>query len=99
VLNYTVWDDAVKQGSVDTSKVSVIWTSPTYPDYQWTIRGDVDAAWGKGFKQKVQKALLDMKDPQLLQAFPRTGFVPAQNSDYAPIEKTAIELGIMDEIM
>lgn len=99
VLNYTVWDDAVKQGSVDTSKVSVIWTSPTYPDYQWTIRGDVDAAWGKGFKQKVQQALLDMKDPQLLQAFPRTGFVPAQNSDYAPIEKTAIELGIMDEIM
>ena len=99
VLNYTVWDDAVKQGTVDTSKVSVIWTSPTYPDYQWTIRGDVDAAWGKGFKQKVQQALLDMKDPQLLQAFPRTGFVPAQNSDYAPIEKTAIELGIMDEIM
>lgn len=99
VLNYTVWDDAVKQGTVDTTKVSVIWTSPTYPDYQWTIRGDVDAAWGKGFKQKVQQALLDMKDPQLLQAFPRTGFVPAQNSDYAPIEKTAIELGIMDEIM
>ncbi len=98
-LNFTVWDDAVKNGTVDTSKVKVIWTSPTYPDYQWTIRGDVDATWGAGFKQKVQKALLEMKDPQLLQAFPRSGFVPAQNSDYAPIEKTAIELGIMDEIM
>lgn len=99
VLNYTVWDDAVKNGTVDTGKVKVIWTSPTYPDYQWTIRGDVDATWGQGFKQKVQKALLEMKDPQLLQAFPRTAFVPAQNSDYAPIEKTAVELGIMDEIM
>lgn len=99
VLNYTVWDDELKQGRVDTSKVQVIWTTPSYPDYQWSIRGDVDASWGAGFKQKVQRALLDMKAPELLQAFPRSAFVPAQNSDYAPIEETAVSLGIMDEIM
>lgn len=99
VLNYAVWDEELKMGKIDTSKVQVIWTTPTYPDYQWSIRGDVDATWGEGFKQKVQKALLDMKDPALLQAFPRSAFVPAQNSDYAPIEETAVSLGIMDEIM
>lgn len=99
VLNYTVWEDELKQGRVDTSKVQVIWTTPSYPDYQWSIRGDVDASWGAGFKQKVQRALLDMKAPELLQAFPRSAFVPAQNSDYAPIEETAVSLGIMDEIM
>ena len=99
VLNYAVWDDELKLGKIDTSKVQVIWETPTYPDYQWSIRGDVDSVWGNGFKQKVQKALLEMKDPALLQAFPRSAFVPAQNSDYAPIEKTAVSLGIMDEIM
>lgn len=99
VLNYTVWDEEAKLGKIDTSKVQVIWTSPTYPDYQWSIRGDVESKWGAGFKQKVQKALLEMKDPKLLEAFPRSGFVPASNSDYEPIEKTAVSLGIMDEIM
>ncbi len=99
VLNYTVWDEELKLGKIDTSKVKVIWTTPTYPDYQWSIRGDVDKTWGAGFKGKVQKALLEMKDPTLLQAFPRSAFVPAQNSDYTPIEETAVSLGIMDEIM
>jgi len=99
VLNYTVWDEELKLGKIDTSKVKVIWTTPTYPDYQWSIRGDVESKWGEGFKQKVQKALLEMKDPKLLEAFPRSGFVPASNSDYEPIEKTAVSLGIMDEIM
>ena len=97
VLNYTVWDDELKQGLIDTSKVRVVWETPTYPDYQWSIRGDVDGTFGKGFKDKVRKALLEMKDPALLQAFPRSAFVPASNSDYAPIEKTAVDLGIMDD--
>jgi len=29
---------------VDLTKVKVIWTTPTYYDYNWTVRGDLDAA-------------------------------------------------------
>lgn len=97
-VNFAVWDGELKQGLIDPKKVSVIWESPTYPDYQWTIRGDVEKNWGEGFKRRVQQALLDMKDPALLQAFPRSGFVPASNADYAPIEKTAVAIGIMDSL-
>jgi len=97
VLNYEVWDSELKQGLIDTSKVRVIWETPPFPDYQWSIRGDVDGTFGEGFKDKVRKALLEMKDPALLQAFPRSKFVPADNSDYAPVEKTAVDLGIMDD--
>lgn len=96
VVNFAVWEGELKQGLIDTKKVNVIWETPTYPDYQWTIRGDVEKTWGVGFKSRVQKALLDMKDPVLLQAFPRKGFIPASNADYAPIEKTAVSIGIMD---
>ncbi|WP_299195696.1 putative selenate ABC transporter substrate-binding protein [uncultured Amphritea sp.] len=57
-LNYKVWETAVAEGKVDTSKVQVIWETPTYPDYQWTLRGDLDAVYGEGFTARVEKALL-----------------------------------------
>ena len=59
-VNYKVWEKMVEEQTVDTSKVSAIWKTPPYPDYQWTIRGDVDATWGAGFSEKVQQALLSM---------------------------------------
>lgn len=95
-VNYAVWDAGVEAGDIDTDAVQVIWETPAYPDYQWTIRGDADARFGDGFTQRVQQALLDMTDPDLLAAFPRSGFIPATNADYAPIEATAVTIGIMD---
>jgi phosphonate transport system substrate-binding protein len=96
-VNFAVWESELAQGRIDQSKVRVIWTTPTYPDYQWTVRGDVDARHGDGFSQKLRQALLDMKDPQLLASFARQGFVPAGNDDYAPIEETARAIGLLDE--
>jgi len=95
-VNYEVWDSMLKEGKINLSQVSVIWTTPTYPDYQWTIRGDVDEVYGKGTIDLVQKVFLDMKDPDLLQRFSRTSFIEAKNSDYAPIEKTAKVLDLLD---
>ena len=95
-VNYTVGDNELAAGTIDPAKVRVIWETPTYPDYQWTIRGDVDARFGAGFKDKVRQALLDMTDKELLASFPREAFIPASNDDYAPIENTARELGLLD---
>jgi phosphonate transport system substrate-binding protein len=95
-VNYSVWDAEVAAGKIDTSKVRVIWTSPTYPDYQWSIRGDVDARFGAGFKDKVRTALLNMTDKELLSSFPRQSFVPATNADYTPIEETAKAIKLLD---
>ena len=86
----------VEENKVDTSKVSVIWKTPAYTDYQWTLRGDVDSVWGEGFGTKVKDALLTMKDPELLDAFPRKSFIPASNDDYQQIEDTAKELGLLE---
>lgn len=95
-LNFTVWDEQVENGEVDTDDVQVIWQTPTYSNYQWTIRGDVDERFGEGFKDRVQQVLLDMDDPELLALFPRSKFVPAEESDYDPIRETARELGLID---
>ncbi|WP_251977937.1 putative selenate ABC transporter substrate-binding protein [Salinicola avicenniae] len=94
-VNFTVWQAAVEDGRVDTDKVEVIWESPTYPDYQWTLRGDADERYGEGFTDKVQQALLDMTDPALLESFPRSGFIPASNDDYAPIESVGKSIGLL----
>ncbi len=95
-VNYKVWDTAVEKGEVDTSKVSVIWQSPTYPDYQWTVHSGVDTVYGAGFKDKLTKTLIGMKDKDLLDSFPRESFVPANNSDYEPIERVAKAIGMLD---
>ena len=95
-LNFQVWEKELENGNIDTDAVQVIWRTPTYPDYQWTIRGDVDERFGDGFKQKVTEALLNLDDPALLESFPRSGFIPASNDDYEPIRATAENIGILD---
>ncbi|MEJ2045736.1 MAG: putative selenate ABC transporter substrate-binding protein [Reinekea sp.] len=95
-VNYAVWESELAQGKIDLTKVRVIWATPSYPDYQWTIRGDADQRFGKDFTAKVRQALLNMTDKDLLESFPRSGFIPASNDDYAPIEKTAQSIGLLD---
>ncbi|MEE2957034.1 MAG: putative selenate ABC transporter substrate-binding protein [Pseudomonadota bacterium] len=95
-LNFKVWEREVKLGKVNLKSANIIWRTPPYPDYQWTIRGDVDRKFGKGFSEKVKGALLGMKNPKLLESFPRTRFIPAKNTDYAPIRDTAKSIGLID---
>jgi phosphonate transport system substrate-binding protein len=87
VLDFSVWELDRKAGKVDPAQVTVIWESPTYPDYQWTVRGDVERVYGAGFKDKLTAALLAIDDPAILTQFARSKFIPAKNSDYAPIEE------------
>jgi phosphonate transport system substrate-binding protein len=37
-----------------------------------------------------------MDDPKLLNSFARSAFIPAQNSDYEPIKRTAKQVGLID---
>jgi phosphonate transport system substrate-binding protein len=96
-LNYAVWEQAVARGEVDPAQVQLLWTTPSYPDYQWSARGDLDAQFGAGFTQKLTQALLNLNDPALLASFPRQRFVPANNAFYQPIEDTAKAIGLMND--
>ncbi|WP_425434249.1 putative selenate ABC transporter substrate-binding protein [Marinobacter zhejiangensis] len=95
-LNFQVWEKELADGTIDTDSVKIIWRTPTYPDYQWTVRGDVDERFGEGFKERVQQALLELDDPELLASFPRTRFIPASNDDYEPIRAVAEQIGVLD---
>ncbi len=88
-VDYTVYETEKRAGKIDANKVSVIWQSPPFPDYQFTIRGDVDKAFGAGFKEKVKKAILDLNDAEILHFFSRSKFIPASNEQYKPIADVA----------
>lgn len=40
-LNEAVWDSAVKDGKVDTTKVRQLMRTPAYYDYNWPINPDI----------------------------------------------------------
>lgn len=94
-VNFKVWEKEMKEGRIDPRKVTVIWKTPEYPDYNWTIRGDVDETYGNGFSRKVQKALVNMKAPELLASFPRSAFIRADNKMYQPVLDVGREIGIL----
>jgi phosphonate transport system substrate-binding protein len=95
VVNYKVYDQRVAEKKLDPSVVRIIWRTPTYADYNWTARPDLDATYGMGFTDRLTKALLDISDPALLAALPRERLIPASNGDYAAIADVARQLDML----
>ena len=97
-LNEDVWERAVSEGTVDTSKVRVLETTPAYYDYNWTAASGVEEKFGDGFTTKIQNALLDLnleEHEEILELFNTERFIPTENSNYQAIEAVAKELGII----
>jgi phosphonate transport system substrate-binding protein len=95
VVNYKVYDDRVAQKKIDPNVVRVIWRTPPYADYNWTIRPDLDQKHGEGFAARLAETLVGIEDPALLTALPRDRLVPATNEDYAAIREVAMQLGMI----
>ena len=100
-LNEAVWDQAVRDGDVDTTRVIELLRTPPYFDYNFTIRPDVDARLGEGTHASIVQALLDL-DPdaspeaaELLALFQTTGFIASSNQNYDAIEDVARAAGIL----
>lgn len=94
-MDYTVFDLERQAGRVDPAQASVIWETPPFPDYNWTVRGDVEARFGAGFIERLRAALVACQDAAILQPFGRTGFIPAANAQYDPVEQVAVAAGML----
>lgn len=100
VLNQAVWDRAVEQGQVNTTRVRPILVTPPYFDYHWVIGPGIDKVYGDGTAARIKKALLSMngKDPdnaRTLELFQTDSFIATNNENYAAIESTARRLGLI----
>lgn len=96
VLNASVWDKLVAAGKVDTSKVVVLATTPTFYDYNWTVRGNLDPA----LTAKIKAAFLALDpakpaDKAILDLQAASRFIPTQAENYASIEQAARAAGLL----
>lgn len=96
-LNEAVWESAVNEKKVDTSKVKVFYTTPAYYDYNWTVNSNVDDLFGRGAKEKIKSALLSMgpEQAEILELFQTDRFIETSNENYAAIREVAQKLGII----
>lgn len=64
VLNISVWNKALKEGTIDTDKVEIFYTTPEYYDYGWTLNIPeyVDDIYGEGTRDKVIEAFIKMNE-------------------------------------
>lgn len=95
VLSEEVWDRAVQEKTVVLTKVKEVSRTPAYYDYHWRIRGDVDKTYGAGFTRKVQDAILEIKDPQILELFATDKFIATKNENYTNLLDVAKQAGLI----
>jgi len=96
VLNASVWSKLVEQKKIDPEKVRVFATTPSYFDYNWTVRGDLDPALIK----KLTEAFLQLDPAQPAQqeilALQRASkFIPTRKENYDGIEQAAQAAGLL----
>ena len=95
-LNISVWEKLVADGKVDTAKVRVFFTTPTYYDYNWSVHADMPAA----LRDKLRQALLALsrdtaEGKEILELQRATRFVPTQPENYKGIEAAAKSAGLL----
>ncbi|WP_161865094.1 putative selenate ABC transporter substrate-binding protein [Pseudomonas yangonensis] len=96
VLNASVWQKLVDGGKVDTDKVKVFATTPTYYDYNWTVRGNLDA----DLQAKIKSAFLalDPAKPEhkaILDLQAASRFIETKPENYEGIEEAARTAGLL----
>ncbi len=99
-LNKAVWDTAVEKKTVDTEKVRVIFETPTYFDYHWLARPDMDTKFGSGTTAAMKSAILKLSpsvpaEAAILDLFAAKSFIETTKSNYGQIEKTAKGLKLL----
>ncbi len=96
VLNASVWDKLVETKNPNAERVRVLATTPTYFDYNWTVRPGLDAALTKKIADaflKLDPSNAEQKEIMALQRASK--FVPTKSSNYDGIEAAAKAAGLI----
>jgi len=96
VLNASVWDKLVESKNASALKVRVLATTTPYYDYNWTVRGDLDAALVRKLTAAFLK--LDPNNPahkEIMSLQRASKFIPTRASNYDGIENAARSAGLI----
>ena len=95
-LDITVWRKFVGEKKVDTTKVDVFYTTPTYFNYNWSVHADMPAA----MRDKLTRALLDLSldDPEgkeILTLNRATKYIETKAENYKSLETAGRSAGLI----
>ncbi|MDM0026234.1 putative selenate ABC transporter substrate-binding protein [Variovorax saccharolyticus] len=96
VLNASVWEKLVEAKNPNAAKVRVLATTPTYYDYNWTVRPGLDPVVTKKLTEAFLK--LDPANPahkEIMDLQRASSFIPTQSSNYDGIEAAARSAGLV----
>jgi len=99
-LNLQVWKTRKAAGTVDSTKVTELFTTPTYRDYHWIAGARTNERFGAGFTDKVRDAMLalDYANPEqakLLDNYGAKKFIATNVGNYAQIESIGRKLKLI----
>jgi len=95
VINYKVYDRRVEEGKTNPDVCRIIWKTPLFADYNWTAHPELETVFGDGFTDRLQQALIQIDDPLLLIALPRTRLIRARNQEFEGIRAVAEKLDML----
>jgi phosphonate transport system substrate-binding protein len=95
-LDITVWNKFVAENKVDTSKVDVFYTTPTFFNYNWSVHADMPMA----LREKITKALLalNMNTPEgkeILTLNRASKYIPTKAENYKGLERAGKSAGLI----
>jgi phosphonate transport system substrate-binding protein len=96
VLNASVFDKLVEKGDANVKRIKVLATTPSYYDYNWTVRPGLDPALVKRLSDAFLQ--LDPANPAhkpLMELQRASKFVPTRAANYDGIEAAARSAGLI----
>jgi phosphonate transport system substrate-binding protein len=98
VLNESVFQKLIDEKKIDATKVRVLWTTPDYYDYNWTVRGDLEPQ----LIEKIRGAFLSLdygkpEQKKILELQRTHKFIPTQPENYRSIEEAAKSAGLLKD--
>ena len=95
-LDITVWRRFVDEKKVDTSKVNVFFTTPTFFNYNWSVHADMPAA----LRERITKALLDLsmdtpEGKEILTLNRASKYIPTRAENYKGLETAGRSAGLI----
>ena len=99
-LNLQVWKTRTANGTIDGSKVTAIFITPSYRDYHWIAGPETNRRFGAGFTGKLTAALLalDHNNPahkQLLDNYGAKKLIATDAANYREIESIGRKLKLI----
>lgn len=99
VSNSRIIDNMIQDGRLNQNDIHIIWETPPYPDYVWTIQSGL----GVSAQTKIRNAFLSLspsnkEHAKILNGLDSNGFLPASADDFIRLHEIGQKMGLLKEI-